>query len=480
MKSFLLKRRRPVIVGLHIGLIVAANALAFSLRFGGATPPFYWSLWFETILWLVAIRAISFMPFRLYEGLWRYTGISDLRNIVLGVRVELGRRSACSRPRWASPIPRSIILIDSLVLICAMGGARLGRRVYREWVTRRGNRRVLIYGAGDAGEQIVRNMNDDPRYGYHPVGFVDDNPSQDRRPHSWRAGARHRGTTSQRIFERCRPDEVVIALPERRCRRRPLARPTARAVQDSDQDAAQPARHRRWPHRREADPRPGHRRPAGASAGRPRPPPAPSPDGRQAGDGHRRRRIDRVRAVPADCRLEAGDAGDVRSLREHPARHPRRARRSQALVRRRPGDRRRDRRHPRECRARAAPAGDHLSRGGAQARAADGREPLRGGQEQRARHAAAGPGGRRARRRSLHHDLDRQGREPDQRDGRVQARRRARRPGPGGRQRDLVFDRALRQRARQQRQRRAAASSSRSRRAGRSRSPIPRCAGSSC
>jgi len=79
MRLLLLKCRRPVVVVLHIGLIVAANTLAFSLRFDGATPPAYWHLWSETLPLLVAIRALLFVPFRLYEGFWRYTSISDLR-----------------------------------------------------------------------------------------------------------------------------------------------------------------------------------------------------------------------------------------------------------------------------------------------------------------------------------------------------------------------------------------------------------------
>ena len=132
------------------------------------------------------------------------------------------------------------------------------------------------------------------------------------------------------------------------------------------------------------DPQPGGRRPAGAGAGRARPPAAPAADRRPAGDGDRRRRLDRLRAVPADRRPEAGGAGDVRSVREQPPRHPRWsstiASRAFGVI---PiiGDVT-DAARVNAVLARA-PAGDHLPRGGAQARAADGGEPVRGGQEQR-------------------------------------------------------------------------------------------------
>ena len=90
MNSLVLKYRRVLVVGLHLALIVVASYLAFSLRFDGSVPSNYMQLWWQTLPWLVAIQATTFLPFRLYEGLWRYTSIWDLRNIVLGVITSSG------------------------------------------------------------------------------------------------------------------------------------------------------------------------------------------------------------------------------------------------------------------------------------------------------------------------------------------------------------------------------------------------------
>src|SRR5207253_1287865 len=70
--------------------------------------------------------------------------------------------------------PRSIYFLDCLLLISMLGGIRLSRRLYREVRKTDATRRVLIYGAGDAGELIVRDMKNNPFYDMEPVGFVDD------------------------------------------------------------------------------------------------------------------------------------------------------------------------------------------------------------------------------------------------------------------------------------------------------------------
>src|SRR5471030_1961320 len=119
MKRIIPQGRRLIAVGVNIGLILAANTLAFWLRFDGATPPGYANLWLESLSWLVAIRVAVFVPFRLYEGLWRYTAISDLRDIVLGVlssSLLFGLFEAFKGAHY----PRSIVLTDALVLIFLM------------------------------------------------------------------------------------------------------------------------------------------------------------------------------------------------------------------------------------------------------------------------------------------------------------------------------------------------------------------------
>ena len=206
-----LSLRRIIVIGIHIIAIAVANYLAFWLRFDGEIPRREFSLYLQTLPWLVAIRCLTFIPFQLYEGLWRYTSLHDLRRIVFGV--GLSSVLFYSQVHWvmgALEYPRSVFIMDAMLLIFLMGGTRLSYRTYHELTRAKPQKRVLIYGAGDAGEMIVRDMK---RYNaYQPIGFIDDDIAKvGQRIH----GVPVLGTRSDlpRILAEKRPHEVLMAIP---------------------------------------------------------------------------------------------------------------------------------------------------------------------------------------------------------------------------------------------------------------------------
>ena len=67
--SYLQRFRRPIVVLIHLGLAGLSNYLAFWLRFDGAIPDKHWALFTEMLPWLILMRGLMFIPFRLYEGL---------------------------------------------------------------------------------------------------------------------------------------------------------------------------------------------------------------------------------------------------------------------------------------------------------------------------------------------------------------------------------------------------------------------------
>jgi FlaA1/EpsC-like NDP-sugar epimerase len=209
----LLRYRRPLVVLLHLGLIALSNYLAFWIRFDGTIPPQTLAVFWQLLPVVVLVRSLFFAPFRLYEGLWRYTSIWDLRNILIAVFSSTVTLYLLIR--WGlgfASYPRSVYLIDSLLLLFFVSGIRLLRRVYRDLSRLERGKRILIYGAGDAGELIARDMKNNPFYEYEPVGFIDDDPRKiGRRIH----GIKVLGTRGElpRLVAEKRADAVLVAMP---------------------------------------------------------------------------------------------------------------------------------------------------------------------------------------------------------------------------------------------------------------------------
>jgi len=160
------------------------------------------------------IRGLSFVPLQLYKGLWRYSGIWDLRNVIIGATGSTVLFYILVH--WIFGLrgyPLSIFIIDSLLLIFLMGGLRLARRLYYAVRQVSQGKQVLIYGAGDAGEMIVRAIrNNAGVYDYQPIGFIDDNPNK--------IGQRIHGVpvlgerdTMAKILKDYPVDEVLLAIP---------------------------------------------------------------------------------------------------------------------------------------------------------------------------------------------------------------------------------------------------------------------------
>ena len=208
-----MRARRGLSVALQLCVVAVANIGAFALRFDGDLPDWAITTLFSTLPWLVAIRALAFMPFRLYEGLWRYTSVWDLRNILFAICASTIAFGGLNAFVLHATYPLSIHVIDAALLILLMGGLRLSRRLVGELRKGRSGRRVLIYGAGDAGDMVVRAMRAPSKHDYNPIGFVDDDPSKRGRSIQ---GVRVLGGRLElpQIIELHRPDEVLIALDD--------------------------------------------------------------------------------------------------------------------------------------------------------------------------------------------------------------------------------------------------------------------------
>ena len=217
LASKALRYRRLMVVTTHLVLVVASYWLAFVLRFDRMIPRAYWSL-FVTTLWpLLIFRLGSFAFFRLYSGWWRYVGMRDMVALVKAMAISSALFTALLVfTGQAYQYPRSVIVIDAVLTLFFIGGVRFALRALRE--NRRPAtggprlRRVVIIGAGDAGELLLREMHNNRGLGYVPVGFVDDDI---RKTGFHIHGVPVLGTTESlgRLLETNAADELIIAIP---------------------------------------------------------------------------------------------------------------------------------------------------------------------------------------------------------------------------------------------------------------------------
>ncbi len=200
------------------GLIALAWYLAFELRFDQGVPRYYDTLFRRTILIVVAIKLVVFVLFGFYERWWRYVSIRDMWSAVRGVTAA--SLVASLTVYFISPVaqvrlPRSVAIMDWLLLLGLIAGTRLLARSVIErpgtGLVARG-KEVLIIGAGDAGQLVIREMQRNRQLGYTPIGLLDDDPrKKNLRVH----GVRVLGTSEElaHILRDNRPDEVLIAIP---------------------------------------------------------------------------------------------------------------------------------------------------------------------------------------------------------------------------------------------------------------------------
>ncbi len=156
---------------------------AFALRLGLPIPKLYSRSELFYILLSLAIKVTLILGFGLFRQSWRSIGVRDLTR--LGKAVAAFTLLSSTAAFLLSPyyrIPRSIPLIDGMLLLLSWGAARLLVRLFLEGnVRRKGrgqNKRVLVIGAGDAGTMIVREMLRHPESCLTPVGFLDDDPGK--------------------------------------------------------------------------------------------------------------------------------------------------------------------------------------------------------------------------------------------------------------------------------------------------------------
>jgi UDP-GlcNAc:undecaprenyl-phosphate GlcNAc-1-phosphate transferase len=175
-------KRRIFEVLLDVGLIILAYWSAYAIKFEPFSGSPAWQLFLRTVPIVVVVRLAAFLLFGVYRGIWRYTSIDDF--VVFAKAVAAGTIVSMLiilfRFRFQG-FSRAVFVIDAVMMMVYLAGSRLAFRLFRQLLPSGGSsqgRRALIYGAGDAGELLLRELLNNRDLHCTPVGFMDDDPKK--------------------------------------------------------------------------------------------------------------------------------------------------------------------------------------------------------------------------------------------------------------------------------------------------------------
>jgi UDP-GlcNAc:undecaprenyl-phosphate GlcNAc-1-phosphate transferase len=173
-------RRRIFEVCLDAVLAMIAVVAAFVLRFDGDIPTDVKRGMGQIFLIVVTAKIGMLYVARCYDGLWRHVSVTDVlrlaRAAVLGSIIVFITVGIWLRFHSVS---RGALIIDCILFAVLLAGSRLSFRLLRVLLVRNGASKssgvpALLWGAGDLGEDLARQLLDNPDTGLVPVGFVDD------------------------------------------------------------------------------------------------------------------------------------------------------------------------------------------------------------------------------------------------------------------------------------------------------------------
>ena len=170
---------RTTLVILHdLMAVVVAWLGGYWLRFNLTLPEEYVAAAGSTLLWVLPLQAVILWRFGLYRGMWRFASLPDLKRILMAVGVAaVAVPVALILFRVEAVVPRTVLILDPILLLLIMGGSRFAYRSLKEHhllrLSTMNDKPVLVLGAGSAADFLLRELAR-THSGYRAVGLLDD------------------------------------------------------------------------------------------------------------------------------------------------------------------------------------------------------------------------------------------------------------------------------------------------------------------
>ena len=204
--------------------LIAWN-LSFLFRFNFEVPSNFYIHLYETAFLVTLLQGVVFVLFGLYQGVWRFASIPDLKRIIKAVTVAAIAVAALLLMIHPSVVvPRTVLILDPVLLILLMGGSRFAYRAWKEYrlygATQSRGEPVILIGAGDLAVALLKDLSRSEQW--RVVGFLDEDSTVQGR---LVMGTRVLGKIEQLpdIAAKYSVSNIIVALPSNAHQLRRLA-----------------------------------------------------------------------------------------------------------------------------------------------------------------------------------------------------------------------------------------------------------------
>ena len=229
--ELVLRHRLITNLVIHNVLFTIALLMAYLVRFDAGWPgeglqeEWFYTYFLPSLPFFLVVKSLIFSRMRLFRGWWQYASLRDVASILIASWMFLLVAVVVvvvfvSIPQWLGRrvvfgYSRGVLVLDFMATVFVVCVARLGVRLYHEEmrpVSGEGVRRVLVIGAGNAAENLLREIHRMRVERYRVIGLVDDDPTKKG---IFIHGVPVLGTTDdiKDICEEEKVDEILIAVP---------------------------------------------------------------------------------------------------------------------------------------------------------------------------------------------------------------------------------------------------------------------------
>ena len=196
-------------------VVFVAWGLSFLLRFNFDIPANFYVHLYKTVFLVVCVQMVIFITFGLYQGVWRFASIPDLKRIIKAVVVSAF--SVAALLLMINPsvvVPRTVLILNPILLIILIGGSRFAYRAWKEHYLYAASllkgQPVIVIGAGELGVALLKDLSRSEQW--RVVGMLDEDATVQGRQ---LMGVRVLGNIEQlpALSKQYNCSHIIIALP---------------------------------------------------------------------------------------------------------------------------------------------------------------------------------------------------------------------------------------------------------------------------